>query len=104
MDATSYVVTKALMIPGDVSEWSLEDFAAPRPSWQARGACRDAETALFFVERGGDPRPAREACAGCPVKGPCLDYAMADRSIKGTWGGTSERERQRMRGEVADAA
>lgn len=104
MDATSYVVTKALMIPGDVSEWSLEDFAAPRPAWQARGACRDEETALFFVERGGDPRPAREACAGCPVKGPCLDYAMADRSIKGTWGGTSERERQRMRGEVADAA
>lgn len=94
---------RLLMAPG-VDLPDLSDFAAPRPAWQAQGACRTVETAVFFLERGGDPRPARETCDGCPVKGPCLEYAMADRSLMGMWGGTSHRERMRMRGEVAEAA
>lgn len=94
---------RLLMAPG-VDLADLEDFAAPRPAWQAQGACRAVDTAVFFIERGGDPTTAREVCAGCSVLSACRDYAMADRSLMGTWGGTSHRERMRMRGEVADAA
>ncbi len=94
---------RLLMAPG-VDLPDLSDFAAPRPAWQAQGACRTVETAVFFIERGGDPGPAREVCAGCSVLNACRDYAMADPSLMGTWGGTSHRERQAMRRDLAEAA
>jgi len=36
-------------------------------------------------------------CAICPVRQPCLAYAVADAEISGIWGGTSERERRKLR-------
>jgi WhiB family redox-sensing transcriptional regulator len=39
---------------------------------------------------------ARRICADCPVKAPCLEYALANRIDHGVWGGTSERERRRI--------
>jgi WhiB family redox-sensing transcriptional regulator len=32
----------------------------------------------------------------CPVKVPCLEYALENRIDHGVWGGTSERERRRI--------
>ena len=35
-------------------------------------------------------------CEVCPVRVDCLEYALANRLDYGVWGGTSERERQRI--------
>lgn len=38
---------------------------------------------------------AKRVCARCPVKDPCLDYALEIRSPHGVWGGVGEAERRR---------
>ena len=38
----------------------------------------------------------RKICVSCPVKEPCLEYALAHRIDHGVWGGCSERERRRI--------
>jgi WhiB family redox-sensing transcriptional regulator len=40
---------------------------------------------------------ARGMCATCPVRVECLDFALANPSICGLWGGTDERERRAIR-------
>ena len=75
----------------------LLDELIHRPQWQAWAACRDEPTPLFFVGRGEDTGPAKAVCARCPVRAECLDYALADAELVGTWAGTSGRERGRMR-------
>ena len=39
---------------------------------------------------------AKRICADCPVKEPCLEYALEQRIDHGVWGGTSERQRRRI--------
>lgn len=39
---------------------------------------------------------AREVCAGCPVAGPCLAYAV-ESEVEGIWAATSKAERRGMR-------
>lgn len=38
--------------------------------------------------------PAKQACAQCPVKTPCLFHAMYANEDKGVWGGMDEKERK----------
>jgi WhiB family redox-sensing transcriptional regulator len=73
-------------------------------SWQAKAACKGPQAAVFFppaqVERK-DEREARERrakaiCAECPVRAPCLDYAIQIRELHGIWGGLNEVERKQM--------
>lgn len=40
---------------------------------------------------------AKDVCRNCPVQVPCLEFALANAEA-GVWGGTSEAERDRMRG------
>lgn len=82
-------VVRLLMMPGDLPDVDLFQ----RPAWMERGACRAASTAVFFLERGGNPRPAKALCAGCVVRSDCLGYALADPELTGIWGGTSDQER-----------
>ena len=73
-------------------------FDAYRPAWQARGACRCLPVDLFIIAAKNTPdRTAVDACAGCPVRQQCLEYALADPSLVGLWGGTTERERRTIR-------
>jgi WhiB family redox-sensing transcriptional regulator len=65
-------------------------------SWMARGNCREQPPDLFFPSDGVGVEVARRVCADCPVKGPCLEYAMENHIDHGVWGGTSERERRRI--------
>jgi WhiB family transcriptional regulator, redox-sensing transcriptional regulator len=39
---------------------------------------------------------AKAVCAGCPVCGQCLDYAL-DTNQDGIWGGMTEDERRSLR-------
>ena len=66
-------------------------------SWQAKARCHEADPEIFFPERGGSSRAARAVCSNCPVLDECLRYALANREQFGIWGGTSERERRKLR-------
>ena len=66
----------------------------PPMPWAAEAACRDMGPAVFFVERNSD---AKAVCAGCPVQAECLAYALTHNERHGVWGGTSERQRQKLR-------
>ena len=68
--------------------------------WQLNGACRGADSSLFFHPEGerGPARAAREAaakqlCARCPAIDPCRAHALSAREPYGVWGGMSESER-----------
>ena len=65
--------------------------------WRELAACRGADLEVFFPERGESAEPARQVCAACPVRQPCLDYAITNRITHGIWGGLTERERRALR-------
>ena len=64
--------------------------------WMSRGNCRDHPPSTFFPSDGVGVDVARRICATCPVKTPCLEYALRNGVDHGVWGGTSERERRRI--------
>jgi len=68
-------------------------------SWWNRAACRKDPAAAdaFFPAKDGGTRTAKRICAGCPVREPCLDYALDNGERWGVWGGLSERERRRLK-------
>jgi WhiB family redox-sensing transcriptional regulator len=81
-----------------VSVQQLEDL------WQVKAACRGPQASVFFppshFERK-DEKEARESrakaiCATCPVRRPCLDYAIRIREPHGIWGGLNELERKQL--------
>ncbi len=64
--------------------------------WMAAARCRDLSPAIFFPSDGLGVELARRICVNCPVKEPCLEYALSHHIEHGVWGGTSERERRRI--------
>lgn len=72
--------------------------------WQAKAACRGPHTDLFFApshfERKDDRQQrearAKEICASCPVRKPCLEYALRIHEPHGIWGGLNEAERRAL--------
>jgi WhiB family transcriptional regulator, redox-sensing transcriptional regulator len=78
---------------------------APAPAgWQYRAACRGTDLNVFFPGRGESAGPARQICAACPVRQPCLDYALRYGITYGIWGGLTERDRRPLRVHRAAAA
>ena len=64
--------------------------------WMGDGNCRSESPSLFFPSDGVGVEVARRICASCPVKSPCLEYALRNGIDHGVWGGASERERRRI--------
>ena len=69
----------------------------PRPQWWFSALCRGIDPDLWFPERGEVTTLAKAVCAECPVRQPCLEYALANSERHGIWGGKSERERRTIR-------
>lgn len=76
--------------------------------WQARAACRNLDSSMFFHSDGerGSRRQQREdrakaICAGCPVRVECLEHSLHVQEPYGIWGGLSETERPRLRQALA---
>jgi WhiB family redox-sensing transcriptional regulator len=65
--------------------------------WRELAACRGTDLSLFFPSRVESAGAARRVCAQCPVRQPCLDYALSNRISYGIWGGLTERERRALR-------
>jgi WhiB family redox-sensing transcriptional regulator len=57
---------------------------------------------VFFPGRGEAAEPARRICAVCPVRQPCLDFAVSHGITHGIWGGLTERDRRALRSRHAD--
>jgi WhiB family redox-sensing transcriptional regulator len=75
--------------------------------WQDKAACKGPQaTAAFFPPSHFERKDEKEArehrakaiCATCPVRPPCLDYALSIREPHGIWGGLNELERKALMG------
>jgi len=70
--------------------------------WQVRASCRGPQAAIFFPpshferkeEKEARERRAKAICQSCPVRKPCLDYALGIKEPHGIWGGLNEMERK----------
>ena len=67
-------------------------------TWMEDGKCRKHLPETFFPTDGAGVNIAMRICDGCPVREPCLEYALYHHINHGIWGGTSERERRRIAG------
>jgi WhiB family redox-sensing transcriptional regulator len=68
------------------------------PNWADDAACKGS-TELFYPERGDNAavKEAKKICAICPIKQKCLDYALWHNERIGIWGGTTDRDRERIK-------
>jgi WhiB family redox-sensing transcriptional regulator len=64
---------------------------------QLDAVCAQTDPEIFFPGKGGSTREARGVCSDCPIRTRCLEVALADPTLVGVWGGTSERERRKLR-------
>ena len=78
----------------------FDDVAVPVDEpWRADAACIGHPIDLFFPGRGESAKTAQALaiCAGCPVRTDCLDWALRTMQKFGVLGGTSERQRRKLR-------
>jgi WhiB family redox-sensing transcriptional regulator len=77
--------------------------------WRLDAACTDVDPELFFPDTGQVPQAAaaKAVCAGCAVRGPCLETALhgpqARDDHSGIFAGTTARQRVALRGRSAMA-
>ena len=67
--------------------------------WREGAACLDDTEGIFFPDDGnvGAIRRAKAVCAECPVADECLMYAIETGQSDGIWGGTTPRERRKLK-------
>jgi len=67
-------------------------------SWREFARCRGVDPEVFYPVSDDDDAAdeAKSICALCPVREPCLEYALSTREKNGVWGGLTERERRRV--------
>jgi WhiB family redox-sensing transcriptional regulator len=77
--------------------------------WRLGAACATVDPELFFPEPGQAPQvaAAKAVCAGCAVRGPCLEAALhgpqAHHDHAGIFAGTTASDRVRLRGRASMA-
>jgi hypothetical protein len=77
--------------------------------WRLDAACAQVDPELFFPEPGQAPQAAaaKQVCAGCAVRGPCLEAALHGPQARddhtGIFAGTTARDRTRLRGRASYA-
>jgi WhiB family redox-sensing transcriptional regulator len=79
--------------------------APPPPDWTNEAGCRNADPELFFPDGTAGPAlsqvaQATRVCQSCPVRTPCLVYAMEHSPGFGVWGGTTPEERRAIRATI----
>jgi WhiB family redox-sensing transcriptional regulator len=70
-----------------------------KTKWMDQGNCRNKPPEMFFPSDGLGVVIAKEICGTCKVKEQCLNHALQNHISHGVWGGTSERQRRRIRKE-----
>lgn len=64
--------------------------------WVSEASCLGLDTNDFFPARG-ESCSAADVCQECPVREPCLLYAIINRDECGIWGGTTALVRRHLR-------
>ncbi|WP_157548886.1 WhiB family transcriptional regulator [Nonomuraea candida] len=69
--------------------------------WTRRAACLDLDPELFFPISMEGPshsqvERAKRVCGDCPVREPCLRYALDTGQAYGVWGGTDPAQRREL--------
>jgi WhiB family redox-sensing transcriptional regulator len=78
----------------EVPGWHLPDSDEPR--WWDLALCAETDPELFFPEKGGGSRAAKQICRKCDVRAECLEDALANDERFGVRGGLSVSERDRI--------
>ena len=65
-------------------------------TWRQNAACRGIDPDIFYPADDDPADDAKTICNVCPVRTPCLEWALATREKEGVWGGATERERRRI--------
>jgi WhiB family redox-sensing transcriptional regulator len=70
--------------------------------WMRGAACKGQPDAVFFPDYENDDEqpdysPARQICAGCPVRAQCLAYALELNIRHGMFAGLTPAERANLR-------
>ncbi|WP_412753963.1 WhiB family transcriptional regulator [Krasilnikovia sp. M28-CT-15] len=65
--------------------------------WRDEGLCAQSDPDAFYPDKNTSALPAKQVCAGCPVRRPCLQYALEHDERFGIWGGLSEKERRALK-------
>jgi WhiB family redox-sensing transcriptional regulator len=65
-------------------------------TWRNLARCRGVNPEIFHPVNEDDGDEAKAICELCPVREPCLEYAINAREKDGIWGGATARERRRM--------
>jgi WhiB family transcriptional regulator, redox-sensing transcriptional regulator len=81
---------------------SLAPVVWNQSSWRLRAACHNIESALFFPVGEGEEakdqiRLAKQVCASCESRLPCLEFSLRTMQADGIWGGLTEDERRRLK-------
>jgi WhiB family redox-sensing transcriptional regulator len=78
---------------------ALLELLEQRPAWWADAACRTAPANItWFPAQGEDVMAAKAICANCPAASDCLAWALDQGpELRGTWAGTSPKDRRRLR-------
>ncbi|MGW4028209.1 WhiB family transcriptional regulator [Streptomyces sp. NPDC004838] len=69
--------------------------------WSTDALCARTDPELFHPKSGDRGLPAMRICRACPVREPCLDYALKHPEVGGIWGGLTARARGRIRQQQA---
>ena len=64
--------------------------------WVDEAVCAQTDPDCFFPDKGESNAAAIAICKTCPVKDPCLNYAL-QHNMSGIWGATSENQRKDLR-------
>jgi WhiB family transcriptional regulator, redox-sensing transcriptional regulator len=77
-------------------------------TWFEEAACTSADPDAWWPTKGGAASGtvanAKRICRGCPVRTPCLKYALDTGQKDGIWGGLTVRERRKLKREAAKRA
>jgi WhiB family transcriptional regulator, redox-sensing transcriptional regulator len=71
----------------------------PVEGWKLLGNCVGKEPDIFFPDTAynrDEVKTAKDICAVCLVRAQCMDYALRHDEV-GIWGGTTERERKKIK-------
>jgi WhiB family redox-sensing transcriptional regulator len=77
--------------------------------WRLDAACAEVDPELFFPDTGHVPQAAqaKAVCAGCAVRGPCMEAALHGPQARddhtGIFAGTTARQRVALRGRASYA-
>lgn len=58
--------------------------------------CSQTDPEVWFPQKGGSTTLAKKVCNECPLKKPCLQFALLNNEPYGIWGGVAPRERRHM--------